>query len=92
MRPPNTTIPKTEAADPSSQYATVFKEVSGKKPCLTFSAVTGFDIVLLREANGVLIGGRPGKAAALLLNRMLLNGEALIGSFTRAVGVAYVLQ
>jgi hypothetical protein len=31
VKPPNTTIPKTLAAEPKSQYATVFEEVSGKK-------------------------------------------------------------
>lgn len=30
VSPPNTTIPKTLAALPSSQYATLFSDVSGK--------------------------------------------------------------
>jgi hypothetical protein len=48
VKPPNTTIPNTLPAEASSQYATVFEEVSGKKPffappfALSFSA---FDIV-----------------------------------------------
>lgn len=40
VRPPNTTIPKTDAALPKSQYATPFELVSGKNFLLpTFSSV-----------------------------------------------------
>ena len=44
VRPPNTTIPKTLVALPSSQYATTFSLVSGNwalRP--TVPALTGFD-------------------------------------------------
>lgn len=36
VSPPNTTIPKTLAALPSSQYATLFSDVSGKYFALLF--------------------------------------------------------
>lgn len=37
VRPPNTTIPKTLAALPNSQYATAFWLVLGKKRLLAFA-------------------------------------------------------
>jgi hypothetical protein len=40
VRPPNITIPNTDAALPNSQYATLFEVVSGKNFLLkTFSSV-----------------------------------------------------
>lgn len=50
VRPPNTTIPKTLAALPSSQYATDFELVSGKELLFAFASETcstdgGFRVV-----------------------------------------------
>lgn len=50
VRPPNTTIPKTLAALPKSQYATDFELVSGKELFLNLSASS--TIVLLNETRG----------------------------------------
>lgn len=89
VKPPKTTIPKTLAADPKSQYATVFEDVSGKYPffgiAFSFSAL---DIVLLKDDNGeFLIVFASGNAAALLLNRMVRLRFALTGSFRRPKGM-----
>jgi len=85
VNPPNTTIPNTDAADPRSQYATVFEELTGKK-CLcllvdlAFAPASWaiifprlfFDIVWLKLPNGdTLFAAFSGRAAAELLNRML---------------------
>ena len=43
VRPPNTTIPKTLAALPNSQYATAFWLVLGKKRLLPFAFFPLFD-------------------------------------------------
>ena len=75
-----------EAADPRSQYATAFEEVSGKNPFLVTFSMWGSSsaIVLLNEFRGVLVGELPGNAAALLLNRMVRNVFAFTGSLIRA--------
>lgn len=72
VKPPNTTIPKTLAADPRSQYATVFEEVSGKNLALAFS-FPGANIFSLKALRGDLspFPADFGKVAALLLNRMV---------------------
>jgi hypothetical protein len=88
VRPPKTTIPKTLAADPNSQYATPFEDVFGKKPFVatTFS-FSAFDIVLLKEVKGeFLIVFASGNAAALLLNRMVRLRFAFTGSLRRPKG------
>lgn len=41
---PNTTIPKTLAALPKSQYATTFSLVSGKKRAFPFRLLTRIDV------------------------------------------------
>lgn len=43
VRPPNTTIPKTLAALPNSQYATTFWLVLGKKRLLAFAPFPSVD-------------------------------------------------
>ena len=48
VKPPKTTRPKTPAALPSSQYATIFSLISGKN----FSFLWVLLIVLLREKRG----------------------------------------
>lgn len=93
VNPPNTTIPNTLPADARSQYATVFDEVSGKNAFLTFS-FSALDIVWLSEVNGdVFLAAISGNAAALLLNRMLLERFALLGILIcRAAGRACFIQ
>lgn len=51
VSPPNTTIPNTLAALPSSQYATTLSLISGKY--LDRALVLLLDIVLLKPASGV---------------------------------------
>lgn len=51
MRPPNVTIPKTEAALPSNQYATDFELASGKNFLLAGAFAVAV-MVSLRDPNG----------------------------------------
>lgn len=60
VRPPNTTIPNTLAALPSSQYATPFELVLGKLPELELELE-----LLLAEASDVMDASEP--IAALFL-------------------------
>ena len=57
VRPPKTTMPKTLAALPNSQYATTLSLVSGKNRLFAFSLL----IVLLKDASGE--GCRAGKTS-----------------------------
>jgi hypothetical protein len=53
VSPPKTTIPKTLAAEPKSQYATVFEELSGKNPLFGRALSDTLEMVLLNDFNGV---------------------------------------
>lgn len=82
VNPPNTTIPKTLAALPSSQYATILELVSGKPFLL--EAFSAFDIVWLRELKGeaLLVAEVDcAKAVASLLNRICRETMKLLVVF-----------
>lgn len=88
VRPPKTTIPNTLPADANSQYATVFEDVSGKKPFFPFAFAcpsaaifwrSALDIVLLKLFNGEA-GACCGRAVVELLKRIFRDGFALTGS------------
>jgi hypothetical protein len=70
VRPPNTTIPKTDAALPNNQYATDLELIFGKCPG---NGITGSTAILReREANGeilliLILGG-----ALMVFSRTLL--------------------
>jgi hypothetical protein len=99
VNPPNTTIPNTLPADARSQYATVLEELSGKNAFFALFVFFTFpfsalDIVWLSELNGeVFLTAISGNAAALLLNRILLERLALPEILIcRAAGRAYFMQ
>jgi len=54
VRPPNTTIPKTDAALPNNQYATGLEVVFGKNSVILFPLFLGADLDILwaRWLNG----------------------------------------
>ena len=77
VRPPNTTMPKTLAALPKSQYATTFSLTSGKKLFRVLPPL----IVLLREERGdimLAVSVRPAvptvEARRMSVLRALRNG------------------
>lgn len=77
VRPPNTTIPKTLAALPRSQYATTLSLVFGKNEDLVdFLALSAFRLIdLLKEES---VEGHPkGDASASLLEAMVRRVEDL---------------
>ena len=75
VRPPKTTIPKTDAALPSNQYATGFEVVSGKNLLLAAAWLVLVFILWLRNANGEdFLYVFSGAALVLvLLNRTVLE-------------------
>lgn len=77
-------MPNTLAADPNSQYPTLFELESGKKPLFPSRTFPAESIVSLRLVNGDFWRARaPGNVAALLLNRMDLAIFAFTGSWSR---------
>jgi hypothetical protein len=98
VSPPKTTIPKTLAAEPKSQYATVFEEVSGKNPLFgrAFSSAE-LEMVLLNDFNGIELFGMfvfrafdpLGSTAAELLNRIAWERFA---SSVRDTGCEYFMH
>jgi hypothetical protein len=101
VSPPKTTIPNTLAAEPKSQYATVFEEVSGKNPVFGRALSAALEIVLLNDFNGVelfdvfvfgVFNAFEG-AAAELLNRIDCERFALTGNLSvRNAGLEFFMH
>lgn len=70
VRPPNTTIPKTLAALPKSQYATLLALVSGKELDL--------DLELLFESDLTVSSLRVGDGPGMSASRVLATGACLL--------------
>jgi hypothetical protein len=101
VSPPKTTIPKTLAAEPKSQYATVFEELSGKNPLFGRALSDTLEMVLLNDFNGVgffdifVFGALDplGSTAAELLNRIAWERFALKGNLSvRDAGREYFMH
>jgi hypothetical protein len=101
VNPPKTTIPNTLAAEPKSQYATMFEEVSGKNPVFGGSLSAALEMVLLNDFNGVEffdvfvfgVFNAFGGEAAELLNRIDWKRFGLTGNLSvREAGREYCMH